>query len=128
MEEMPKLLGIAFAAAVLTITVKKQSPELGMLVSTAGCILAASLIFPQITTVFSLLYSLADMAGIHEEWLKPILKVLGIGIVTKISASVCADAGQTSLAGMLEIGGSILSFCAAAPLLKAIIKCIEELL
>ena len=51
-----------------------------------------------------------------------------IGILTQITASVCADAGQTALSKLVELGGGLLALCAAGPLLRAMLALVEELL
>ena len=49
-------------------------------------------------------------------------------LLTEITASVCADAGQSALAKLVELGGGILCVAVSLPLLQALLALIEELL
>ena len=123
-----RLFVLALCTTVLTLTVRKQTPELGLLLSLSGCVAAVFLIVPWLNDLLSLIGTLGEKAGLESELLEPMWKVIGIGILTQISSSVCSDAGQTSLSKLLELGGGLLALCAAGPLLKAMLVLIEELL
>ena len=123
-----RLFVLAVATTVLTLTVRKQTPELGLLLSLAGCAAATLLIVPWLSELFSLIRELGEKAGVESDMLEPMWKVVGIGILTQITASVCADAGQTALSKLVELGGGLLALCAAGPLLRAMLALVEELL
>lgn len=123
-----RLFALALCTTVLTLTVRKQTPELGLLLTLSGCVAAAVLIVPWLTDLLSLIGELGEKAGLESEILEPMWKVIGIGLLTQIASSVCTDAGQTSLSKLMELGGGLLALCAAGPLLRAMLALIEELL
>lgn len=123
-----KLFALALVTAVLTVTVRKQSPEQGLLLSLAGCLMGAILLLGWIRPVINLVRKLSDSAGLDPDLTGPMMKVLGIGLLTQVAASVCSDAGQTALAKLLELGGSLLALCLSLPLLEAVLVWIEDIL
>lgn len=123
-----RLFALALCTTVLTLTVRKQTPELGLLLSLSGCVAAVLLIAPWLTDLLDLLGELGEKAGLESDVLEPMWKVIGIGLLTQISSSVCTDAGQTALSKLMELGGGLLALCAAGPLLRAMLALIEELL
>jgi Stage III sporulation protein AC/AD protein family. len=123
-----KLSVFAVAAALLTVLVKKQSPELALVLSLCACTLGAAVLLQALRPLLSLANSLAAKAGLEPELAEPLWKCLGMGLLTEISAGLCADAGQTALAKVVELGGGILCLCVSLPLLQAVLALIEGLL
>ena len=123
-----KLIVLALAAALLSLVVKKQSPELGLGLSLCACVLGAALVLDWVRPVLGLAQSLAREAELEEELTEPLWKCLGIGLLTELSAAVCADAGQSALARLVELGGALLCLVLGLPLVQAVLALIRELL
>ena len=122
-----KLSALALAAALLCLTLKKQSPELALALSLCALALGAGVILSALKPVLNLAASLARRAELEEGLTAPLWKCMGLGLLTELTASVCADAGQNALAKLIELGGGILCLAAALPLLQAVLALIEEL-
>ena len=123
-----KLFIPAAAAAILALTLKKQTPELALLVSAAGCAILAALMLQWVSPVLDLGRSLCDRAGLDPELTEPLWKAAGIGLLTQVAAAVCADAGQSALSKLVELGGGLLCLVLSLPLLEAVLSLIGELL
>ena len=122
-----KLSALALAAALLCLTLKKQSPELGLALSLCALALGAGLILSALKPVLNLAASLARRAELEEGLTAPLWKCMGLGLLTELTASVCADAGQNALAKLVELGGGILCLAASLPLLQAVLALVEEI-
>ena len=68
------------------------------------------------------------MAGLSPAVVAPVLKTVGIAILTHIAAQVCKDAGEGGIAAVTETAGTALSLCAALPLLRAVLDTVSALL
>lgn len=123
-----KLFVLASAAAILALVLRKQSPELALLVSAAGCAAAMVWILQWFTPVLELGRSLCEKAGLDRRLADPLWKTAGIGLMTQAVAAVCADAGQSALAKLVELGGGILCLVLSLPLLEAVLDLIGALL
>lgn len=128
MEAALKLTALGLTAALLALVVKKQSPELALALSLCACALGAGLLLKGIVPVLNLARSLADRAELEGSLTAPLWKCLGLGLLTELAASVCADAGQSALAKLVELGGGLLCLAVSLPLLQAVLALIEELL
>ena len=128
MDDPFRLSALALSAALLTLVVKKQSPELALVLTLCACALGAGLIGSYLRPILTLAQSLADRAELDGALTAPLWKCLGLGLLTEISASVCADAGQSALAKLVELGGGLLCLVVSLPLLQAVLALIEELL
>ncbi len=128
MEAALKLTALGLTAALLALVVKKQSPELALALSLCACALGAGLLLKGIVPVLNLARSLADRAELEGSLTAPLWKCLGLGLLTELAASVCADAGQSALAKLVELGGGLLCLVVSLPLLQAVLALIEELI
>ena len=123
-----KLFVPAAAAAVLSLTLRKENPELALLVSAAGCAAVLVLILQWFEPVLDLGRSLCEKAGLDEKLTEPLWKAAGIGLLTQAASSVCADAGQSALSKLVEIGGGLLCLVLCLPLLEAVLALLGELI
>ena len=123
-----KLSALALTAALRTLVVKKQSPELSLTLTLCACALGAGLLVTAAGPVLNLAASLARRAGLDESLTAPLWKCLGLGLLTEVTADLCADADQSALAKLVELGGGLLCLAAALPLLQAVLALIEGLL
>ena len=123
-----KLAALAGTAALCALVIRKQVPELAVVLAlTAGCLLLG-----QTVEAFSAVRGLADRlsrAGqLSSEVWTPVWKTVGIGIVTRLSAAVCRDAGEGSVAAFLETAGAVLALLCALPLMEAVLETLGALL
>lgn len=123
-----KLFVLALLSTVLVLTVRKQTPELGLLLSLAACLLAVFLLSTWLKPILELFHRLRARTGLDESLTEPLLKVLGIGLLTQITSALCSDAGQSAMAKLLELGGGLLCLYLSIPLLDAVLSLIEGLL
>lgn len=123
-----QLGAIGVAGTLCAMTIRKQTPELALVLAlvTGGLILYASR--TALAQAVDLLKQLASVAGLSEELLTPLIKTVGISILIRLSAQLCRDGGLGSVATFLELAGSLAALAVAAPLLKAVLELLEELL
>ena len=53
---------------------------------------------------------------------------VGIGLLTQLTASVCADAGESTVTRLIELCGSVLGIYTALPLLEAVLSLLRTML
>ena len=128
MDDVLRLSAMAVLSCLLILTIKKQSPELGMILSLCACAIGAGFLLEAVRPILLLAETLAEKAGLSSELSAPLWKCLGLGLLTELSAGLCADAGESALAKLVELGGSILCLAVSLPLLQAVLAMIEELL
>ena len=128
MDTALRLTALSLTAAVLALVVKKQSPELALALNLCACALGAALLFQGFRPVLELARSLAKRAELDGTLTAPVWKCLGMGLLTEVASAVCADAGQSALAKLVELGGGILCVVVSLPLLQAVLALIEALI
>ena len=114
-----RLSALLLTATLLTVVLKKQSPELSLVLTLAACTAISCLLLSLLKPVLTLAASLAARAEMEDKL---------IGLLTELTSAVCADAGQSALAKLAELGGGFLCLVVSLPLLQAVLALIEELL
>lgn len=93
-----KTVGAALVSTILILALERQNRDYSILVTVAASamvtIAAARLLEP----VISFLGELESLGNLSSDLLLTLIKVFGIGMTGEIAASVCNDAGNSSLA------------------------------
>ncbi len=126
--EWTALAGAGAAAALCALVVRQRSPELAALVSLAACVLLAGRTLPMLETVRDRLADLAQTAQVSRTLLEPVARTVGLSIVTRLSAALCRDAGEGSIAAALELAGGAAAVVVALPLLDQVLSLVGGLL
>ena len=123
-------VGLLAAAATVLLTgqvIRGRAPSIALLLSIAGLLVLFRMISPVIQTLQSTLEDLLNQSGLNRELFAPLLKVLAITQITRISAELCRDAGERGLAAKLELCGGTTSLLCILPLAQEALKLIGAL-
>ncbi|NCE64299.1 stage III sporulation protein AD [Pseudoflavonifractor sp. 524-17] len=127
MIDILKVAALGITAALCAVVVKKQARELGLVLALAAGALILGGALRSVEQVRSFLDTLADMAQISPAVLAPVLKTVGISIITRITAELCRDAGEGGIAAFVETAGAALALCVSVPLLQAVLSTLNSL-
>ncbi|MBQ2754997.1 MAG: stage III sporulation protein AD [Clostridia bacterium] len=123
-----KILGIGLVSVFLSLSVKKTNKEAASVVSIVSGVLTVILLMPYIREIINNLESFSAKNNIPENYIKLLIKVLGIGFLSEFCASVAKDAGENSIAQKIQLGGKVLIMVLAMPLFNTLITMITDLL
>ena len=128
MESVVRLAAAAVAAALCAVVVKQHAREVGAVLALAAGALLLGAALGAIEEVRALADELGELIGLSPAVLAPVLKTVGIAILTRISAELCRDAGEGGIAAAAETAGAAAAVLAALPLLRAVLSTITGLL
>lgn len=128
MEGAVKLAAVAVTAAVLSGVLRKNTPELALLLVLAAGLWMLALAAGALEAAVALMEELAARAGLTDALLEPVLKVVALSILTRLTAELCRSAGEGGLAAFTEAAGTALALAAALPLVRAVAQLMGELL
>jgi len=114
--------------SVLSLVLRRGAPEIGLILAIAAALLILIVGMELTSTVLSFARVLQDAASLSPALLTPVFQTTGIGILTKLSADVCRDAGQGAIAGAVELSGTIAAIYIALPLMQTVFEMIGRLL
>ncbi len=128
MGDMARLAAAGVTAVVLAAVLRKNTPELALLLILAAGLWMMSLAAQAMGAALALMRELADQAGLSEALLEPVVKTVALAILTKLTAEVCRSAGEGGMAAFVETAGAALALLAALPLVRAVSQLMGELL
>ena len=119
---------LAIVTVLLILSIKELKPDFAVLISTVfGIIIILYLVDP-ISETLSAFSDIAQRSGIKSEILSSLAKVVGISFIAEFAASICNDAGQTSIASKVESAGRIIILALALPIITDMLDSIFSIL
>ena len=128
MELVGKIAALAVAAALCALVVRQNAREVGLVLSLAAGALILLQALGAIEAIRTLIEDLGERAGLSPAVLDPVLKTVGIAVLTRLSAEVCRDAKESGIAAFVETAGAVMALYVALPLIRAVLETIAELL
>ena len=117
MEAMAKLAAVGVTAVVLSAVLRKNTPELALLLALAAGLWMLALTASGLGAVVELMNELAEQAGLSEVLLEPVVKTVALSILTRLTVEICRSAGEGGVAAFVETAGAVLALLAALPLI-----------
>ena len=128
MEAMARLAAVGVTAVVLSAVLKKNTPELALLLVLAAGVWMLAEVAGSLRAAVALMEELARQAGLSEALLEPVVKTVALSILTKLTVEICRSAGEGGVAAFVETAGTALALLAALPLVRAVAQLMGELL
>lgn len=128
MAAMAKLAAVGVTAVVLSAVLRKNTPELALLLALAAGLWMLALAADGLGAAVELMKELARQAGLSEALLEPVMKTVALSILTKLTVELCRSAGEGGVAAFVETAGMVLALAAALPLVRAVAQLMGELL
>lgn len=125
---MGRIAAVAVVAALCAVLVRKQSPEVALALSLAGVAWILSRCIPAMIAVKTMVDTLREAAGLSPVVVAPVLKTVGVAVLTRFAAELCRDAKEGGLATFVETAGSVFALVLALPLLQTVLSMLTELL
>lgn len=123
-----QLAAVAVIGAFCALGVRRQVPELALVLGVVTGVLILAGAVDALTRVREFLDRLTDLAGLSPAVLAPLLKTVGIAIVTRVASELCRDAGEGGIAAFAETAGAVAALCAALPLMQTVLDMLSGLL
>jgi len=130
-ESILKLLGGAILAVTVLVILRKENADIASVAKMCAGVMLAVACVASMSPIVEYAGEIAESVGAEEtvrESAMILLKALGISILTHITATVCRDAGEGSIAYYVEMGGRIEMILLSMPLLREMINVALELL
>jgi len=124
MELIIKASAAAIAAIIISLVIKRTNPEMAFLLSACTvCVmlLAAAKLMQGITALGDTVRTLYKADG---RFVAPVMKCLGISVVTKLSCELCRESSHPAAASALETVGTVCALTVAMPIIQNMLKMI----
>ena len=128
MEILLKCVSVGIFSSMASLLIRRFNPELSFSVSavTVAVVLLACTSLLRSGTDF--IKSTQTMLGSSAMMVRPMLKCLGIAILSRIGTELCRDASQGALASAVEMAGGLCAAAVAMPVIISLLNLIGGML
>ena len=123
-----KSTAFVLEATIAKLTLDKGEKDIALLLSVFACAAVAGSAFLLLEPVMEFLLSLGDLGQIPEQFIGVLMKILGIGILSELSQSICADSGNASLGKALQLAATAVTMYISLPLFRWFLELIQEIM
>lgn len=128
METAAKAAALGIIPALMALLLRKSNAELALCLTLAACCAISISALALFSDILSLLRRSAELSGLSDAVLSPVLKCVGIGVIAKLAGDLCRDSGSAALASSVELACALAALAAALPLLSSLLGLVEKLL
>lgn len=123
-----KAVAVILTAVILWLVLNKDSKEVSVLLTLAVCAVVISASASFLKPVISFIHKVREIGNLDEELISVILRVVGIGMITEISAMICKDAGNEALGKSLHILCVIVVIWMSIPVFEKLLLLLDNVL
>lgn len=120
--DMVKIACLGLTGVMLGLTLRQVKSPLGELISLATCLLIIFYSLTKLSSVFELINVMKDYFAGQIDYFRILLKIIGITYVSDFAANICKDAGNSAIAGQIEIFGKISILAISSPIILALLE------
>ncbi len=125
---MLKIVLVGLTAVFLVLAAGSVHREYAFLIGLCGAVLIFSYGLGRIRIIADYVREFERAAGLTDEYVAILLKMVGIAYLSQFAVSLCRDAGQGAIAGQIGFAGKLSMLIVSLPVLEALIRTIGELL
>lgn len=98
---------------------KRTNPDMALLLALAVCGAALLLLVEPLEEIRDFLTQLADGGQLPVELFAPLVKTVGVALVSRTGSDLCRDAGEGAMASLVETAGTVIAILVSLPLFQA---------
>lgn len=106
--------------------IRKERAEISVVIGMVTGMIVFYFVLAQISIVVSFVTELLGLVSIEETYYLQLLKMLGVAYVAEFASSICKDAGQQSIAGMVELFAKISIVTLSIPGIVFLVETLER--
>lgn len=123
-----KTVAIILVTVILTLFLGKWEKDMALILSIAACCIAAAAALSYLKPIVSLLTDLESIGNLQNGMLGILIKAVGITLTAEIASTICADAGNGSLAKVVQLLGSGTVLYLAIPIFRSVLNVLTEII
>lgn len=123
-----KIIGIGIVGTILSLLVKQYKPEVSIAIPVLTGVAILSFCIPYLSELFRMIESIAKQAGIELYHLQIVIKIIGVAYICQFASDICRDAGETSIASKIELGGKVAIITLSMPIMYNLLVMVGKII
>ena len=116
------VVGLGMIAALLCLLLRQYRPEYALSASLVCSALLLSAVIAQMTPLFSAIRSVLGRMEGGNNCTVILIKSMGVCYLTQLASDTCKDAGESALAGKIELAGRVAVLILSLPMLESLLQ------
>jgi len=121
--EIIKIIGVGLLISILLKDVKKEFSIYAVIIGTSIILFLSMDVLKEIINFIEGLTK-----NVNGEFIKILLKMTGIAILTEYAVSLCKDSGESAIATKIDLGGKIILISLSIPVISSTLETLTQLL
>lgn len=123
---MIKIAILGVVVALIALPFKVIKGEYSLYIGLAGCVMIFLFVVGKLEQVIQMMEEISSMLPIEGEYIKLLIKMIGITYITEFSQDICRDAGFGAVANQIGIAGKITLLVLGLPVIRSLLSCISQ--
>lgn len=123
-----KIIGIGIISLIIIIIIKQYRPEFALYVSIIAGIIMFLIITDKLSGIINLLTNISNKTNFNSEFLKILIKITGIAILTEFAISVCKDSGEVAIANKIDLASKVIIISISIPIISSLLETVVKIL
>ncbi len=128
MNEILKIIGVAFVTSVSALLLRSTKPELSFAVTVTGILVILLFIVDMLQNSITIFSTIATITGVENGLIKTLLKIVGVGYITEFGAGILVDFGSPSVADKVTLCGKIVIITLSFPVIESLLTLVQGFL
>ena len=124
METVLRMTALCLTGALLAVLLRRS----GGLLALAVCGTAAALLMEPLGELKGFWEDAAAWGDLPVELFQPLVKTVGIALLSRTGSDLCRDAGEGAMASVLETAGAVAAIVVSLPLFRSAWELLGSLL
>jgi len=112
----------------LSLILRQYNKEMAMMISIVSSILMMLFLLDHIQSFLEIIASYVNRIQGGNLYISILIKILLTAYTADLTAQLCRDAGETSIASKIELAGKIIICLIASPVIVSVLETISGLL
>ncbi len=122
------VLGVAVTVATAGALLRERSPTLALCLSVGAGVFLLLGCVGDLSSIVLEMQRLLSKTNVETAFFGILLKTLGICYLSQFAGDLCRDAGETALAGYVELAGKITVVGLSLPLITKVVETVVKLI
>ena len=114
--------GLGLIASAAAVLLRQYKPEYAMVVSLAAAGLIFGLLVADLIPAFSMMRGLMDRVGFSGEYVRILIKCLGICFLCDLAGQICREAGQGAISAKIDLAGKTAVLLLTLPMFEQLLE------
>ena len=126
--DIVKIIGIGFLTLIISILLKDIKKEYSIYAVIIGTGIILMMSFEALNEIIKFINKISNSVSGQEEFIKILLKITGIAILTEFAVNLCKDTGENAIASKIDFSGKILIISLSIPIISTTLETLTNLL